>query len=259
MNVYVFDGTFEGLLTAVYQGYYEDWKPEAIVSVDQYQQRLTDTTKMVFTDQVKAQKVLSAIGHKLGEDTMQMVLYAFLSEHEDRGTYIYRFLRFAFKVGSRAIEYLTNEAVTPMWACYRKVGREGHRMVGLIRFVELESGVLYSQYESDYNIIPILGEHFADRLKGQAWILHDMGREQGAVCDGQTWHMRPLTTPEVIQLHESEITFQQLWRTYFKHISIKERANPKLQRGHMPKKYWKYLVEMNPVDDAFTRKQLPKS
>ena len=42
---------------------------------------------------------------------------------------------------------------------------------------------------------------------------------------------------------EDEKLFQTLWKNYFKSLTIKERINPKLQRQHMPQRFWKYLVE----------------
>jgi hypothetical protein len=40
-----------------------------------------------------------------------------------------------------------------------------------------------------------------------------------------------------------EEMFQELWKGYFKAMTIKERINPRLQRQHMPKRFWKYLTE----------------
>ena len=42
---------------------------------------------------------------------------------------------------------------------------------------------------------------------------------------------------------EDEKLFQELWKGYFKSMTIKERINPKLHRQHMPKRFWKYLTE----------------
>jgi probable DNA metabolism protein len=45
-------------------------------------------------------------------------------------------------------------------------------------------------------------------------------------------------------LQEGEEIYQRLWKTYFTHINIQERKNLKLQRQHMPRRFWKYLPEM---------------
>jgi len=45
------------------------------------------------------------------------------------------------------------------------------------------------------------------------------------------------------KLDEYEFAFQNLWRDYLKAITIRERRNLKLQRQHLPKRFWKYLTE----------------
>ena len=40
------------------------------------------------------------------------------------------------------------------------------------------------------------------------------------------------------------IKFNDLWKSFFNSIGIKERNNYKVQRNFMPKKYWKYITEM---------------
>ena len=42
---------------------------------------------------------------------------------------------------------------------------------------------------------------------------------------------------------KDEKLFQQLWKTYFKSVAIRERINPVKQRKDMPVRYWKYLTE----------------
>ncbi|HCV81945.1 MAG TPA: DNA metabolism protein, partial [Zunongwangia profunda] len=44
-------------------------------------------------------------------------------------------------------------------------------------------------------------------------------------------------------LHENEISFQKLWKSYFESTNIKSRKNTKLHLQHVPKRYWKYLTE----------------
>jgi len=44
-------------------------------------------------------------------------------------------------------------------------------------------------------------------------------------------------------LSENDRLFQDLWRTYFKAICIKERMNPKKQLSDMPRRYWRYMTE----------------
>jgi probable DNA metabolism protein len=48
---------------------------------------------------------------------------------------------------------------------------------------------------------------------------------------------------ELPPFEQEEEFYQTLWKQYFKSIAIEGRINPRLQMQHMPKKYWKYLIE----------------
>ena len=49
-------------------------------------------------------------------------------------------------------------------------------------------------------------------------------------------------SPE-IEWSDEEMEYSELWKTFHKSISIKERENKKLQQSNLPKYYWKHLVE----------------
>jgi probable DNA metabolism protein len=96
--------------------------------------------------------------------------------------------------------------------------------------------------------------HFRSRYAGQPWIIYDTNRNCGLYYDTRT--VAEVTFPQeefsrlksgIVdedRLSDDEAFFQQLWKAYFKSITIKERINLKLQRQQMPRRYWKYLTEM---------------
>ena len=46
--------------------------------------------------------------------------------------------------------------------------------------------------------------------------------------------------------NEEEELYQQLWQQYFSSVNIVARKNMKLHIQHMPRRYWRYLVEKPP-------------
>ena len=44
-------------------------------------------------------------------------------------------------------------------------------------------------------------------------------------------------------LAEEEKQFQKMWKQYFQSICIQERRNDKVHQQHLPKRFWKYLLE----------------
>ena len=44
-------------------------------------------------------------------------------------------------------------------------------------------------------------------------------------------------------LDENEELYQKLWQQYFNSVNIAARKNMKLHIQHMPRRYWRHLVE----------------
>jgi len=91
--------------------------------------------------------------------------------------------------------------------------------------------------------LPLIAEHFVERLPNQNFIIFDRKRKICIIHTvGYEWSLQPYDA-----LFEDswqfETSFEQLWQIYFKTLAIPERINPKLQQGNMPKRYWKYLIE----------------
>lgn len=246
--VYVYDGSFEGLLTAIHEAYYRRETPSRIIAgaqkIGYVQESLLDENVYILTDPEKSDRVYRSIVEKISEECLQNIYHVFLSELADAGTWIYQYLRLGWKMGAKVDQHLSDERVLQIANTAKKVTREVHRMVGLIRFKLLENRVFYAQMEPDYNILELLSPHFAERFADQHWIIHDIRRNQAALYDQKGWFITELTLENHPTLNLKEADYQEFWQRYFKAIAIQSRVNPKLQRQHMPRRYWKHLVEM---------------
>ena len=45
---------------------------------------------------------------------------------------------------------------------------------------------------------------------------------------------------------EEELNWQALWKRFFKALTIEERRNERLQMGHVFKRFWPDMCEMQP-------------
>lgn len=237
------DGSFEGCLTAVYEVFYAKDRDAEIRSTQHHEPDLFSEPKVVYTNPEHAAKVAKSIEIKLDEACFKHVLYAFFTEAPGVETEILRFLRYAYSIGPQVVGHETHAAVKPILDLSRKTSREAHRMLGLLRFVELESGIFYAPMEPDNAILPLMASHFSKRLGDRPWVIHDVKRQMAAFFDTKVWRIAPLTDVENLKLHPKEAFYQEGWRQYFKSIAIISRKNPELQKQLMPKRYWKYLVE----------------
>lgn len=246
MITYVFDGSFEGLLTSIYDAYYEKNKPEEIVSLAQFQQSLINKPIYITTELQKYTKVYTAIKNKISSDALETIYHVFLSELPGSSTLIYEYIRLGFKLGSKVNLHLHEDCVINMHTIERKVVYECHRMLGFVRF-KLVNNMYYSSIEPDYNILGLIAPHFSARLPKENWIIHDLGRSLAIFYNKSEWIVSVFEAEKSdnFVLKESSELYEDLWTEFFNTIAIADRKNPKYQKRNMPKRYWKYLTELN--------------
>ena len=245
MQDYLYDGTFEGLLTCVYHHYYTE-KASGIFRADEYQRNMLSRFCEVETDQEKAGRVYVAIENKISRYDLRRVYKAYRSEAEGIEMKILNYLVLGFRVGSRIGSMHAHAAVLPIQDAERLVARDIDKYLGLVRFEECENGIMYGIIEPGTDVIEFIAEHFSDRFRNEPFILHDAKRDKAVIAHCGRWYISSFTEKDIPAIGRDDKEFQKLWRAYFEHIAIKERINPKLQRSIMPKKYWKHLTEMQP-------------
>jgi len=240
---YIYDGSFDGLLTGVYEAYYRRENIDDIVPEDSMEENFLVQKVFISTDGEKSKKVYEAIENKISEEALRKVFYAYLSELPRHGIIILKYLQLGFKIGAEVDFNLSNDIVLKINSIYDKVGKEKHRMLGLVRFKQLENGILYSSIEPDYNIGGLLAPHFKSRMMNENWVIHDVKRGIAVFYNKEEWVIKDMEINNSLIVKEDEEQYQELWKAYFKSIAIQNKINPSLQKRCMPVRYWKHLVE----------------
>lgn len=243
MITYIYDGSFEGLLTVIYEAFYATVKPDDIKTKDDYVENFLVEKIHIKTDGDKSQKVYDAIEKKISKESLKRVFYAYLSELPNSEMLILKYLQLGFKAGPNVDLILANEDVLNIDNIYKKVGNERHRIIGLLRFKKVKNNILYAQVEPDHNIIALVAPHFKERLSSENFIIHDTKREIAIFYNKNEWVIKDIEVPDPFLVKDMEESYEDLWRVYFNAISIKRKTNIKLQKRNMPMRYWKNLTE----------------
>jgi len=241
--IYIYDGTWDGFLTTVHHFYYDRLEINNIESALSYQPNLIDEYRTIPPDKTKAQAVEQAILNKISYESLENIQKCFFSELQGREMWILNYVRLGFKLGSKIDCMLGDQTVLNVLIPARKVGLECHRMLGLLRFELLENNIYYARLQPDHNIITFISPHFKERFADQNWIIHDTRRNLASLYNTRKMLISYMDLSDIPELHSNEIRFQDLWKNYYKHIAIKSRYNPKLQKNFLPKRYWKNLTE----------------
>jgi len=242
--VFLYDGSFEGLLTCIFEAFYKKPGSVFISKKDTYCPNFLEQPVIVETDMEKFQRVYSSIPKKISKQAGEIVYRVWLSDDDKAENLIYYFLKLGYKMGGRVCDYIQDPYINEIMVLNRKVGFEAHRFLGLLRFQEIKEGIFYAGYEPDHNITVLIAPHFAKRLANQPFIIHDKKRDICAVYDGTELLMTDKVPNIPSDVTTTEDEFASLWRTFFKTIAIKERRNLRTQANFMPRRYWKNLTEM---------------
>lgn len=265
MIVYIFDGTMDGLLTAVFDAFAMHEQPETLLTEGEALPLFCERTQIVYTDEEKARRVWTGLEKKLSREAMKLISVSWLSELKELNGHLFRYICKVFTAGKGIERHFADPDVLAVTNIARKVLHEQLRMKQFIRFQKAKDGTYLGVVSPDHNVLPLIIDHFQDRFNDQPWLIYDAKRHYGYYYEATTDSSRKCQNVIRVtfedeaavpfnlangKLDESVLSsddqlLQDLWRTYFKAICIRERMNPRKQLNDMPRRYWKYMTEKN--------------
>ncbi|MDO4720114.1 MAG: TIGR03915 family putative DNA repair protein [Peptostreptococcaceae bacterium] len=237
----LYDGSFDGLLCALAaalkqpQGQEISLEPSAEAQIS-----FGDRLEYIETGADLSSKVYLRIEERFGEEILKDFYSAFLFPGSE--DLILQYLRLLI-CSQRPSGVLSHPALRELEKRILRIRREVHRYKGFLRFRRLDGEMFYADYAPAFDITSLLMPHFTRRFPDQKLIIHDIGRSFAGIYDGRRVLYTELSSkpfPPSFSQEESAL----LWKQYLHHLSIEERANPRLQQNLMPKKYRKYITEM---------------
>jgi len=241
MRTYLYDGSFEGFLTAAALAL-ENGGDCLIERNGAAEPELFRELINSGTDPEKAASVRALAGTRGSPESWKHIRFAFLSGLPGAETAILAYLRLLAEKGSAAENMLADSRVSKLLALSGKTAGEAHRFKGFVRFGELADGSLYAKIEPDHDILDLIIPHFRARLAAFNWVIHDAARGKAALYFRGNLVRAPLVAVRELPAAAEE-DIRTLWRSFFRIAAIKERANPGLQRKNVPFRYRRNLTE----------------
>jgi probable DNA metabolism protein len=252
MLVLLYDKTFDGFLSLVYEVYAHKLVPQRIESLAFLESILWSEKIEINTDIQKSGRVWNALKRRMSSNASDALFRVHLSEYKGIEMVLLRYIQKSFLSAKSIEENFGDTDVLKISRLDRKVCREAQRLAQFVRFQKTADQIFYAAVRPDFNVLPLILKHFESRYADQQWLLYDSNRRYGffyncreivrVQLDSDKVNLiNGKVNPEI--LAEEELHFQALWKQYFKSICIEERRNEKLQIQHMPKRYWQYLTE----------------
>ena len=265
--VYAYDGTLEGMFTALHAAFRAHDSEAEILESRHVQPRLGQDVYEVPMLLDEASKVRRLIEYSLGSQAFRFIRTAAASENPARGTVLHRFLRDVLPTSGRTgcnrcakkerctracehpatssvLDDLANPAVFNLSKLYREVMNERHYMLQFMRFAHCEGDVWYARCNPKANVVPLMMEWFIPRFNDQRFLIYDENHGMSGVYDGERWYLvrgDDVTPPPHM---DDERMMQRAWRRFYDSLAVEARYNPELRRGFMPMRLWRNLTEM---------------
>ena len=251
--VFAYDRTWEGMLTAVFDAFSRRCFPVAFIGEEEVSP-LFASVHTVLTDGERAACVFRALQKKLSAQALTCLTVSMFSELPDLYIHLFRYVCKALTAEKSIETNFADPDVLFVTNTYRKVCRERLRMMQFVRFQKTADGTYFAMIEPDYDVLPLILPHFSDRFSEERWLIFDRRRRYGYYyADHQPVRVTFDAQDAVFRLPDGRLTeemrdaeescYQELWRTYFKAVCIRERLNPRKHKQDLPVRYWKYLTE----------------
>lgn len=248
MTPVVYDGSFEGFFSAVFEVYEYRIEKPMLQRGGAGTASLFSGSHVVCTSSQKAGRVLAKLQQLLSEGSLRQLYHCYLSELAQIDDVMFRYVQHALAAQSCIEKDYGHPDVLLVHQTSKKVYREKHRMEAFVRFQRTKDFLFYAVVQPDFNVLPLISRHFALRYADQRWVIYDSRRKYGIYYNLQG--VTEVTINFTEQNHDAaavyaddEALYQQLWKTYFNSVNIHARRNIKLHLQNVPRRYWRYLTE----------------
>ncbi|RXJ86532.1 TIGR03915 family putative DNA repair protein [Arcobacter sp. CECT 8985] len=239
--ILIYDNSFEGFLTLVYDVYYKKLKPNTILKQKPNILILEELLE-IKTDEKKASKVLESIKKHFSKNTFHTILNIFMCDNHNFELHLLNFIILGFR-NKKELSNINNSSIFFIQNLEKQLFSAKHKMTGFLRFEELEDKTLYAKIQSQFNLSYFLGIHFYKRLNNQNYIIHDINRKLAFIKNENFLGVQSIASFEQPTLSKNEQKFKKLWSSFFQAVTIESRKNVKLQKNLVPLLYRTYMTE----------------
>lgn len=251
--IYLYDGSFNGFLSCVYESVYSRCVPIDIQPEDQAEPSLY-AFYAVKTNLSRAERVASSFRPKIGVLAPDLVRDVFCSCLPQKEMALLRFLLAAYRRRG-LIRQLGHPLVAPLLAAQKHLHGEVHQLLGFIRFADTQEALVARISPRNF-VLPYLAPHFTSRFAAENFLIYDDVHHAALLWQNRNASIVQLDGLELPPLSDDERMFRALWRQFVSTVAIEARRNPRCQMTHMPKRYWAHMVEWQPVSEC--RPALPE-
>lgn len=238
--VYLYDGSFDGLLCCIFDSYVNKEIPAAIIS-DEDEVPPLFLSRAIETDREHAARVLRKVS-TCSPYATNLLHKGYLTCLPEREICLYRMVAKLLREGPGFLRNQADETLYPVFKAVRHLNGEAHLLKGFTRFSQL-GPALGGEIAPKNRVLPLLRSHFCARYRNDAFFLYDRTHREALFYAAGKSVIRPLEDFQMAPPDETEVQYRALWKCFYDTVAIRERYNPKCRMSQMPKRYWGTMTE----------------
>ena len=155
MTTILYDGSFDGLLTAIFEVFEYRYKDVEIRNRETFQQEnMFAEIHEVVTQQEKSERVLNKLEKSIGKSGINDLLRVYLSEDDELEQLILSVVRHSVKFSDEnVLKNFANDDVLKISKICKSVSRERHRMTAFVRFEKMQDNIYFAKIDPDFNVL----------------------------------------------------------------------------------------------------------
>ncbi len=198
-KILIYDGSFNGFLTAVYTAYELRLQVSGIRKRNESQEVLFAKNQEIKTDVDKARRVWQAIEQK-NYQAVKKIYFAFLSERKGVEHLLYRYIQSLFARASDEDASALVRLYDGIEAMAYRVGQEKKKTEASLRFVNTDGSARIATISPRANILPLIAKYFRSRIPNGSWIVYDKKRKYGLYYHHHQMELLRLSNEEAARL-----------------------------------------------------------
>ncbi len=245
----IYDGTFNGFLTAIYVAFDEKVNVSDIQRNSEHQNGLFSEVKTIFTNVEKAKRVWNGIRNK-NHIAITNIYFAYLSEVEGIELALYSYIQKLLEAKTgKSLNYSDGivQRINQLSASVRKEKQHIEKRLG---FQLTKDNVFFAGIEPGFDILPLISKYFRTVRPNQEWLIYDMKRNYGIFYNQNHVELVSLSLKNIQfeKNHKSdaflnhEYDYPTLWNEFVKTAKIKSLINKKLHQKRVQKRNTKYFI-----------------
>ncbi len=153
MNIFLFDNTFEGLLTSVFEAYSRRVFPDILLLEGEPLPLFYDDAFTVITEKEKAERVWRGLGKKLSSSALSCLAQCWLAEEPETPMLLFRYIRKAIDAPCSIETNFSDSDVLEFSRMWKRVDWERLRMLQFVRFQKAADGTFFAAVEPEKNAV----------------------------------------------------------------------------------------------------------